>query len=371
MRKFLLVAVFGMVNGVGIPSMQAADAPTIITMRTAGQGERKVQVLRTDRTPEGQLATTVKDLQTGEIFMMFDKVLNGPVESVAQKLAATAPPTAPVIDITMPKAKAPPGTGMAERFGAPMTNGANLAKTPPGQKPSFFARVMTGQTEATAPAYNSYSAPKPPAPQAAKSGFGSLFNTNPGPTVASRIGLTKPKLPTNVSNTATTTASAPVVASPAVKPVTVARPVEPRQMVAEAPPQIQAPVATPAVAVVEENMMPMAVPVGMTTPETIMQEELSSALYDLQTSKRPSIRYEAITVLAEGRYGSREEIKRLILESAKSDRSPLVRAYCVNCLSKLGYMDREFVDLVNSQLETTEPALRRACEAAQAKFVGR
>ncbi|MGL4422344.1 MAG: HEAT repeat domain-containing protein, partial [Gemmataceae bacterium] len=117
--------------------------------------------------------------------------------------------------------------------------------------------------------------------------------------------------------------------------------------------------------------MPVAVPVGMTTPETIMQEELSSAVYDLQTSKRPSIRYEAITVLAEGRYGSREEIKRLILESAKNDRSPLVRAYCVNCLSKLGYIDREFVDLVNTHLETPEPALRRACEAAQAKFVGR
>lgn len=48
--------------------------------------------------------------------------------------------------------------------------------------------------------------------------------------------------------------------------------------------------------------------------------------------------------MAEGRYGSRPEVKRVIAKAALTDPAPGARAHCIRLLSTLGYHEPEYVD---------------------------
>jgi hypothetical protein len=81
---------------------------------------------------------------------------------------------------------------------------------------------------------------------------------------------------------------------------------------------------------------------GVEPPEVRMHREIAPWVADLTTAARPSVRMDAATALAEGRYGWRNEVKAYLAKAAATDPAAIVRAHCISLLSKLGYAEPEY-----------------------------
>lgn len=152
-----------------------------------------------------------------------------------------------------------------------------------------------------------------------------------------------PKLPRDVS--------LPRVAVPEVKAmVSIPRPTPraPRIQPDTAPPQLSP-----------------HVPKALPTP---MALETDPYLRDLVGALRPSVREEAATALAEGRYGWRPEIQAHLARAAAEDPAPSVRAHCIRLLSKLGFHESDYRTQLESWAATAEPQLRKAARDALARL---
>lgn len=101
-----------------------------------------------------------------------------------------------------------------------------------------------------------------------------------------------------------------------------------------------------------------------------MRSEIAQPISDLRSHVRPSFRMESATALAEGRYGSQDEVKAALAQSARTDPAPVVRGHCVRLLSRLGYADPGYVADLRRWAAHPEPAVRRAAADALARVGG-
>src|SRR5579883_3040817 len=243
------------------PAPAATDGQPVggvIVMKTAGQPDRQVRVIRSERMSDGKVVSEVKDLATGEVYTITDVAPGGALDAPAGDASPPRPAAAqrPVMgkvfgskDGTLPQAKdraadpllaAPPGSGAAPATG-PEPRQRFLSRVF-GAKPTP-AGTGTGEQKAAPPA-------TAPARPAAAGGWGPAA---------------KPMIPV------------PPPVAPAAPPV--------------------APAAPPAQGPVQASMTERA---GV--PADQMRQEIAQYIQDLRTHSRPSFRMEAATGLCDGRY---------------------------------------------------------------------
>jgi hypothetical protein len=296
-------SVYGQAPRPAVPATPAAPAVTdgqpggpIITLKSPGQPERRVQVLRSTRGPDGKVTSEVKDLATGEVYTMVDVNPGGDLDTPT----AVLPPSPDAL----PRAK--------DRTFDPLLGGGPAAAMPTTEtKPGFFRRLL-GK------------------PQASPAG----------------------PLPSG-SRTTPTTTSAPAPA-PAPTPTPVLMPVTP-------PTHSSAPPPAPIQPTIALSARPLR-------PSEQMREDIDEYLENLKSHPRPSLRMEAASGLADGRYAARAEVKKALVAAAKGDPAAIVRSHCIACLSKLGYADPEYVRELHQWAADANPLVAQAATNALAKL---
>jgi hypothetical protein len=111
------------------------------------------------------------------------------------------------------------------------------------------------------------------------------------------------------------------------------------------------------------------VPTGLYEQAPVqMVEEIQPYVNDLAAALRPSLRERAASALAEGRYGSRPEVKATLARAAFADPAPSVRAHCIKLLSKLGYHESSYLSFLGACADSKDLEVKQAALAALAKL---
>ena len=272
---------------------EAAPGAGVMVLKTAGQPDRKVRVVRSTKSADGRVVTEVKDVATGETLLVSDTSKGGRTDAVV----ATTPQLPPV-------------------------------------KPSNFVADVKG-------------APTALIPKAKVRESDPLLNGGSKSPAAMTVA-TKSK-PTETPK-----------ALPATMPSAVA---------AKAAAPSPFPAVLPANAIAKAgDAVHVILPVGYVPAEFRMKDETAGSVATLQQAARPTLRQDAATALAEGRFGTRPEIKSILAGAAMHDPAPVVRAHCVTCLSKLGYCEPQYVAFLRQGTVDTDPGVKAAVAEALAKL---
>ena len=145
--------------------------------------------------------------------------------------------------------------------------------------------------------------------------------------------------------------TAPPVATPAPAPAPLPPPVEPAGRVVPA--------------------APVAEPVPSPNVPAQMLDEVQPFVNELFQALRPSLRERAATGLAEGRYGSRPEVKATLARAALTDPAPEVRAHCIAQLAKLGYYEASYLAYLDACAASGHAVVKQAAVAALTKLASR
>ncbi|MFO0934969.1 MAG: HEAT repeat domain-containing protein [Gemmataceae bacterium] len=292
----------------------AAQEAGIVLLRTANQPDRKVKVIKSTKQADGRILTEVVDIKTGETLLVADKAPGGKSDTVAP---ATTP--VPAAKATTP-APATPAVTMPTVDTMPSIDKKPMPDLPVA-KPRDVDPLLNGAKTKSAPAS------KP------------TMTTKAAPPVA----------------VAATPAPAPSPAKPMVIPTTVAGKATPTM--------------PPATVSVRDNApIHVTLPVGYVPAEIRMKEETAHDIATLQSASRPSMRQDAATALAEGRYGSRMEVKAILAGAAMHDPAPIVRAHCIESLSKLGYNSPEYVGYLRQCTADASSDVKTAASEALTKL---
>jgi hypothetical protein len=92
--------------------------------------------------------------------------------------------------------------------------------------------------------------------------------------------------------------------------------------------------------------------------------ELNTQVAALQSGSTPSRRALAARALAGGWHATSDAVRRMILATAESDPSALVRAVCIEELSKLDYRNPAFVAYLKKACTDPSDEVKRAATAA-------
>lgn len=297
-------------------SKDAAPEPGVMVLRTAGQPDRKVKVLKSTKQPDGRVITEVKDMTTGETMLVADRAPGGKNDAVAQDVKPTASMVA-----------------------KPSSLAADL-KTPPT---TLLPKAKSRDTD---PLLN---APKSSSPAAMTASAAPL----PADPV---VPDSKPMTQTN--------------AKPAAKSMVMPSAIAPKAQTVPVPmPRTQAPALLPMKAVASANSpIHVVLPVGYVPAEFRMKDETAQDVAALQSASRPSVRQDAATALAEGRYGSRMEVKTILANTAMHDPAPVVRAHCITCLGKLGFTTPEYLGYLRQCSADTDSDVKLAAANALMKI---
>ena len=293
-------------------SKEAATEPGIVILRTAGQPDRKVKVVKSTKQPDGRVLTEVKDATTGETLLVADRAPGGKTDQVipAMKSTTTLKPTTLASDL-----KGPPTTLLPKAKTRDLDPFLGQAKS--NSPAAMTAKASPMPADAIAPVPNRLNAPFPKSES-------------------------KPiAMPSAVAPKATTAqVSMSSDTAPAMLPTrTVAR---------------------------SNNPIHVILPVGYVPAEFRMKDETAHDVASLQQASRPTVRQDAATALAEGRYGSRMEVKTILAGAAMHDPAPVVRAHCITSLSKLGYISPEYVGYLRQCSADASPEVKAA--SAEALF---
>lgn len=378
-------------------------AGEVLTIRTSGQPERKVTVLRTERLPDGNILADVRDMATGITYTLTNPSglksevaaprVAMPVPAMLANTRTIAPQT-PIA--TTPVASRPiqsPSRPVFDPTGgpSPSTKIVSFTDVPPAQKPNPNARrqstfptnetlvpvdSVTGNSAAqympqTRPRYvapqigkNATNVPQSSANYESTSAYGTapapakkppsvlgkLFGANDAkPKPQPRVGVLPP--PSIITNAGTPVARRAVAELPS----------------AEAPP-LAAAAITP-VATTE--------PIAAVVPEVSEEPELTDKqlaaminemVKNIQSHPRPSFRMINASKLAECKAAAQQDVKELFAFAAENDSIGVVRGHCIGLLSKMGHADANYVKNLEAWTTDTEPAVQLAAIAALAKL---
>jgi hypothetical protein len=351
-------------------SATGKDAGTnagVMVLRTPGQADRKVKIVKATKLEDGRTVTEVKDVATGETLYVQDKPAVQPkpepkavttlADDLAKKpttLAESMKPSLPAMPVELPAIEMP-----SISLPAPTTLKADVAKMPttvaetikspdlPKAKPIDPAALpLPKSTAATAAKSTMPTKAEPAAPKS------TVAKTDPKPTPA-----TPSKVPT-----VTRTAKAKETLVPAKPDVVVPA------AVPAMPANLPLPMPSGAVGRAGESLN-VQLPVGVIPVEFRMKDETSADVASLRTAMRPTERQNAATALADGRYGSQAEIKAVLAASAKGDPAAVVRAHCITCLSKLGYCEPDHVAYLRQCTMDGDNDVRSAAANALVKLM--
>ncbi len=320
-----------------------AVEPSVVRMRTAGQPDRQLKVLRVTTCTDGEPVAEVQDMQTGQTF-----TLPGKVVAMLPKEAAmpVAPPPAPTFVAPPPAAKP-------------------IAKPtlPPPDAP-LEPKVLFIPAPTPAPVAEV----KPVAAVAAMKSPGASLEWRPRHSDAPALAPA-PLAPSKSDRWLPMrrfSATPPQSLAPAVQ--IIARGThETGREVEDGPPAVR--LIRPSV-VEERGELTLA---GYRSFETQIRDETQGYVYDLGAALRPSVRENAAICLAEGRFGSRREVKTILAKAAVADPAPSVRAKCIQLLLQLGYHDPDYMAYLQSAtVPGAGPTLvRAAAQDALAKLAPR
>lgn len=394
------------------PALVPGETASVVTIRTAGQPDRKLQVLKTERLPDGKYLTEVKDLASGAIFTIADTKPLGTPE--ATKLPVSTPAAAAATPTLLPGTTVPSTGGLPQarpRNADPLLGGSPAAAagtTRPAAQPeipTLVGRLKKTSTPATTTATPSTQS------GVSKALFGD-YNSVPAtqPTLAGRFSE-----PTNAKPTTTTVATAPV-ASPTLmgklfgdsssappQPLVASKPA-PTMTVAKAPTAtvfrpnaVPEPVRTAAIAPPLMPTMPVAQPiqpVAVATPKIVpaqpveqvslnpvstdprdpnfhvvpvkpmTMKQIEDLVKDLRMHHKPSQRVEAAKALAASPMAAMVEVRQILAEASYRDPEPVVRANCIDLLTKMQYDEPNYRKYVEGLVNDDEPAVQRAAKAS-------
>ena len=327
----------------------AADQP-IVSMRTAGQPDRQLKVLKLSSFSDGESIAEVQDVANGQVFS-----LPGKVVALLPKLAGTAAPTTPSVVVAPPIRPVPPEPKLHPQ---PAKSAALPQNDQPLPKVTFIPAPPLEPTpvqraDATLPP-----AP-PPVLQFPVPGASLVWRprTDANPTLApTPDGKPDRWQPTQRTNPPSLQSLAPTIR-------TIARGTH-QSGHEDEPPAVR--LIRPSVVEEREEL----VPVAYRSIEMLIREETREYVYDLVSALRPSIRENAALCLAESRYGSRPEVKRALARAAVADPASSVRAKCIELLMRLGYHDPDYMGylLSASTPGETPTMVKAAAKEALAKL---
>ena len=383
-------------------AMAQEPAAEVLTIRTSGQPERKVTVLRTERLPDGTILADVRDTATGITY-----TLTNPSglksEPVAPRIAMPVPAmltsaktSAPQTPIpTTPVASRPIQSSTRPVFDptggpSPSTKLVTFTDTPSAQKPNPNARRQSAfptsetlvpvesvtanpaaqympqirpryvdpqigknatnvlQSSANYQTTSAYGTAPIPAKQP-PSVLGKLFGANDAkPKLQARVGVLPP--PSIITNAGTPVARRPVAETPIVE----ARPVA----AAITPVAISEPIAAVVPEVSEEPEL----------TDKQLAAMINEMVKNIQSHPRPSLRMTNATKLAECKAAAQQDVKELLAFAAENDAIGVVRGHCIGLLSKMGHADANYVKNLEAWTTDTEPAVQSAATAALAKL---
>jgi hypothetical protein len=119
---------------------------------------------------------------------------------------------------------------------------------------------------------------------------------------------------------------------------------------------------------VQPSLAAMGPRYGTDSAEMRMRRETAPWVLDLTRAVRPSVRMDAATALAEGRYGWHDEVKGYLLNAAANDPAGVVRAHCISLLTQLGYATTEYRTFLASCAADRNPDVRVAASIGLAKI---
>jgi hypothetical protein len=288
-------------------------------MHTAGQPDRLLKVVKSERLSDGHLLVEVKDVNSGVTYLLLDPSFAGQLKSVQH------PPS--VVSVNPPVAVAPP-----------QSNG--IVQTPRG----ILGRVPAEPTLAAIP----------------QARFASPLPFELPPTLVASVPAINP-IP-EVTPKLTPTLPAPPPARPLNRGVLLPElPTPPLQPVSMAPIERIRPYVSNSLNAVTPRL-------GTEPPEVRMAREIAPWVADLTHAIRPTVRMDAATALAEGRYGWRDEVKAYLARTAKSDPAAVVRAHCISLLSTLGYAELDYRNFLASCATDRSADVRVAATIALARL---
>ena len=276
------------------PPGASVPEPGTMVLRTKGQPDRKVVIVKSTKTDNGRVFTEVRDVATGETFLVADQSAGGMKDAPAKtpNVAKPAPSADAKKAASLPKAK--------PRDGDPLLS------------PAKAKDVSASKAKPVAAA---------PAPAKAE----------------------PKKLPASAMKTDAKAMPSPYAAD------------KPQPMMMPKP-------------VAANDPIHVVLPVGFVPPEFRMKAESADTMTTLQSAMRPTARQDAATALAEGRYADRREIKMALAQSAMHDPAPVVRAHCIDCLSKLGYCAPDYVGHLRQCAMGSEACLKVSASNAMMKL---
>jgi hypothetical protein len=319
--------------------------------------------------PQPQMQSDKPPTRPGLIGRLFGR--NRPTPPPAEAPAATAskPETVrPPAGSRLPSPLAPtPGPALVpERMPAPATAAPQLSPSTKSFEPPYAPPLVP---------------PRTPAAEVTPVPAGPLPTPTPAP---ARVVPTPAPVPVAPP---TPVIPVPVVPNPAPSPFPVPQPglpvTPPGGVSIPAPlpsipaplPSVPAPLPVPSVPGLPSippvpgaqsaapNYDPAVTPVAFVTPQIRMADEMHGFVSALQSSPSEAERAMAVKALAEGRYGSRMEVKALLFQAAKADPCPGVRARCIAHLCKLGFFDATFFGYLQSCLADGTPKEVRTAAA--------
>jgi hypothetical protein len=422
-----VIASLGLASGQTPPAAATDGTPGgVVTLRTSGQPDRKLQILKSERMPDGKILNEVKDLASGQVFTIVDtKPFAGTQTTPANQLPQAKPRTS---DPLMPGTIVPASAATTARPVARYENGP-APQTTHTEYPTLVGKLRGNATPAP-------STPATPGKQSAISAallgkYPTEPAAQPTPTLMNRLGENRPTAPatTSQSTVPTTTTPAP---SGGIKSALFGTPGEapvenptlmgklfgdkpaaavPSNAVVQSPPPVRSnmirpnaiasgnakfmtPPATVGAApvntapILEPRMtpvsvappaMPVAVQPASYTPqstdsrdpnfhvkpaEPMTMKQIEDQVKELRMNQRPSKRMDAATALANGPMANMVEVRQILAEATYRDPVGVVRAHCIELLSKMKYDEFNYKAYVETLVNDDEPAVQRAARAA-------
>jgi hypothetical protein len=109
---------------------------------------------------------------------------------------------------------------------------------------------------------------------------------------------------------------------------------------------------------------------SMDRPGTMINSSMSmqQKIGILQTAIYPSAREEAVISLCESEARSQPQVVQLLLQVAKDDPAPMVRAACVNGLARLHVSSEPMIQTLTALKADADPRVRHAVDEAMSRL---
>lgn len=368
----------------------------LVTLKFQDMADRQFKVLKVEKQSDGGYLSQLQDVKTGETITFFDKgdSIIRPADPNKGKDPAPARTKPRANDPLLPQL--PPestpdkngsvSAGKAKSSASGSTNSDSSQQDLP-KKPGLFSRLFgkkpnppdnsnaqPGATAATsAPAMTApvNPSPAPALPPPVRPTPGTFSPPPTGSTVEPpRVAPVQPVAPpTQLFPNGSQVPGNPVIpVAPPVQPAPASRiPAIPATPAPYTPPAPMTP-GLPSIPIPPGGVSSASstvVPAKYATPEmAAMIQELRPYVTTLRTARAPSDRIYAAWALSGCRHASSDVVKLVLFQACTHDPCPLVKACCIEELSKLGFFAPEFQEYLRVACGDPSEDVKRAATAA-------